>query len=61
MWTAASSKSHRRFLLGASLAYVHKPHEAFRDKAGHLRHDWGKRILNQLARKAHSAIDRGST
>ena len=49
MWTAASSKSDRRFLLGASLAYVHKPHEASRDKAGHLPPDWGKRFLNQLA------------
>ncbi len=41
--------SDRRFLLGASLAYVHKPHEASRDKAGHLPPDWGKRLLNQLA------------
>ena len=36
MWTAASSKSDRKFLLRASLAYVHKRHEASRDKAGHL-------------------------
>ncbi len=31
-----SDRSDRRLLLGASLAYVHKPHEASRDKAGHL-------------------------
>ncbi len=42
-------RSDRRFLLGASLAYVHKPHEVSRDKAGHLPPDWGKRLLNQLA------------
>ncbi|MCZ6623208.1 MAG: hypothetical protein O7B35_03075 [Deltaproteobacteria bacterium] len=44
-----SDRSDRRFLLGVSLAYVHKPHEASRGKAGHLPTDWGKRLLNQLA------------
>ncbi len=43
-------RSDRRFLLGASLAYVHKPHEASRDMAGHLPSDWSKRLLNQLAK-----------
>ena len=42
-------RNDRRFLLGASLAYVHKPHEASRDKAEHLPPHWGKRLLNQLA------------